>query len=184
MGNKASVKDEYWKEIKPGGEIEKKYNLLGENIPKKLEIDTNDNNAIKYIITYPEKLLNSNNAWPLIIVVNGSNDTTSAHYNFNFHLTSHGFIVIGNEDKAAGSGESTSKMLDFILNLNKDKSNILYNKIDTSKIGITGGSQGGAGCIRAVTEFENGKYYKTLNTISTPRLEMAKNLKWEYDVKK
>ena len=75
-------------------------------------------------------------------------------------------------------------MLDFILNLNKDKSNILYNKIDTSKIGITGGSQGGAGCIRAVTEFENGKYYKTLNTISTPRLEMAKNLKWEYDVKK
>ena len=109
MGNKASVKDEYWKEIKPGGEIEKKYILLGENIPKKLEIDTNDNNAIKYIITYPEKLLNSNNAWPLIIVVNGSNDTTSTHYNFNFHLTSHGFIVIGNEDKAAGSGNQHLK---------------------------------------------------------------------------
>ena len=34
MGNKASVKDEYWKEIKQGGEIEKKCILLGENIPK------------------------------------------------------------------------------------------------------------------------------------------------------
>ena len=182
MGNKVSIKSEYWKEIKPGGEIEKKYISLGEYIPKKLEIDINDNNVIKYTITYPEKLLSSQNAWPLIIIVNGSNDTTSAHYNFNFHLASHGFIVIGNEDKAAGCGETTSKMLDYVLNLNKDKSNILYNKIDISKIGITGGSQGGAGCLRAVTEFENGKYYKTLATISTPRFEMAKNLKWWFQI--
>ena len=134
MGNKVSIKGEYWKEINPGGEIEKKYISLGEHIPKKLEIDINDNNAIKYTITYPEKLLSSQNAWPLIIVVNGSNDTTSSHYNFNFHLTSHGFIVVGNEDKAAGSGETTSKMLDYVLNLNKDKSNILYNKIDIQKL--------------------------------------------------
>ena len=39
MGNKVSIKSEYWKEIKPGGEIEKKYISLGEYIPKKLEID-------------------------------------------------------------------------------------------------------------------------------------------------
>ena len=110
---------------------------------------------------------------PLIIVVNSSNDTTSVHYNLNFHLASHGYIVIGNEDKAAGSGETTSKMLNYILDLSKDKSNILYNKIDILKIGITGGLQGRAGCIRAVTEFENEKYYKALVIISTPRFEIG-----------
>ena len=184
MGNKISIQDEYWNKVETGGEVEKKYTSLGEYKPNKLEIDINDNIAQQYIISYPEELSTIEKAWPLIIIVNGSNDITPNHYNFNYHISSHGFIVIGNNDKSSGSGESTSKMLDYILNLNQDESNILYKKIDIEKIGIIGGSQGGAGAIKAVTEFENGKKYKTLITISTPRLEMAKNLKWEYDPRK
>ncbi len=155
MGNKISVQSEYWNIVETGGEVEKKYTSFGEYNTDKLEIDINDTNAQQYIIAYPEQLSTIEKTWPLIIVVNGSNDPTTNHYNFNKHISSHGFIVVGNNDKGSGSGESTSKMLDYILNLNQDKSSILYKKIDVEKIGIVGGSQGAAGAIKAVTEFEN-----------------------------
>ena len=63
-------------------------------------------------------------------------------------------------------------MLDYIINLYS----ILYKKFDLEKIGITGGSQGGAGERKEVTEFEKWQYYNTLVTLNTPRLEMTKSL--------
>ena len=184
FSSKPNIKEEYWLKMKEGGEIEKKYISLGDYKTKKQTIEIEDKKAEKYIITYPEKLETLTEKWPMIIIVNGSNDPTSIHYNFNVHLSSHGFIVVGNEDKGSGSGLSTSQMLDYMLKLNEDNSHVLYQKINVEKIGIIGGSQGAAGAIKAVTEFNNGKYYKTIVTLSLPRIEMAKNFNWNYDVSK
>ena len=47
-----------------------------------------------------------------------------------------------------------------------------------------GFSQGGAGAIRAATEFENSNRYKTMFTGSAAYPFLAKNMGWEYDASK
>ena len=47
-----------------------------------------------------------------------------------------------------------------------------------------GFSQGGAGAIRAATEFENGNRYKAMFTGSAAYALLAKNMGWEYDASK
>lgn len=68
--------------------------------------------------------------------------------------------------------------------LNLDNNSILLNKIDKDNLGIIGYSQGGAGALRAVTQFENGKNYKAIFTGSASYPLLAKNFGWEYDVSK
>ena len=99
-------------------------------------------------------------------------------------LASWGFIVAGNEDRQAGSGESTSLTLDYILKLNGKSDSVFYKKISQTNIGIIGFSQGGAGAIRAATEFENSNRYKTIFTGSAAYPFLAKNMGWEYDASK
>ena len=115
----------------------------------------------------------------MIIITNASNTRARNIEAYLKHLASWGFIVVGNEDPQAGSGESTSKTLDYMMNIDKDS--ILYNKIDYDNIGSIGHSQGGAGAIRAVTKFDNSKYFKTLFTGSASYPLLAKNMGWEYD---
>ncbi len=61
---------------------------------------------------------------------------------------------------------------------------VLFGKIDEENIGIVGYSQGGAGAICAVTNFENSSHYKTLFTGSAAYPTLAKNMGWEYDTSK
>ena len=97
-------------------------------------------------------------------------------------LASWGFVVIGNEDPQAGTGETASITLDYILNLPKDHP--LYGRIDEDSIGIVGFSQGGAGALAAVSDYENGSIYKAIFTGSAAYQFMAGNFGWHYDVSK
>lgn len=47
-----------------------------------------------------------------------------------------------------------------------------------------GYSQGGAGALCAVTNFDNGKLYKTIFTGSAAYPFLAHNMGWDYDVSK
>ena len=47
-----------------------------------------------------------------------------------------------------------SQTLDFMLSLGSD--HVLSGRIDRENIGIVGYSQGGAGALAAVTEYDNG----------------------------
>ena len=93
-----------------------------------------------------------------------------------------GIFVVGNDDPQSGTGETASQTLDFILNIGADSD--LYGKIDKNNIGIMGYSQGGAGALCAVTNFDNGKLYKTIFTGSAAYPFLAHNMGWDYDVSK
>lgn len=99
-----------------------------------------------------------------------------------------GFIVIGNEDENSRTGVSSSDSLAFFLEQNENHQSIFYGKIDTENIGIGGHSQGGVGAINAVTNFENGSYYKALWTASTTSSFYGQDgglgTEWRYDVSK
>lgn len=181
---KPQLADDYYTEFKSDYELEKKYAGLGSYEVVNKDFDANDKKIGKYRVWYPKELETTDQEYPLIIITNASNLAALNYEPYFMRLASWGFIVAGNEDRQAGSGESTSLTLDYILKLNDKSDSVFYKKISQTNIGITGFSQGGAGAIRAVTEFENSNRYKTIFTGSAAYPFLAKNMGWEYDASK
>ena len=179
---RSSVKEDYYASFSSTAPLELKYSQLGEYEVSTLD-DPSDHEAIKKVrFWYPSELENSGKKYPLIVVVNASGTPALKYEPWFKRLASWGFIVVGNEDPQAGTGETTSIMLDYLLNLPQDHQ--LNGRIDTESIGIVGFSQGGAGALAAVTMFDNGTAYKTIFTGSAAYPFLAGNLGWKYDVSK
>lgn len=176
---KPYYKDNYYENFKSEANLEKKYSGLGSYEVSNIDYQSDDKRIDKIRVWYPTELENSTKIYPTIFVVNASNTRALNYEAFFIRLASWGFIVIGNGDPQTGTGETTSITLDYILNI--DTSSVLYGKIDKDNIGIIGYSQGGAGALRAVTMYENGKNYKTIFTGSAAFPLLAKNMGWEYD---
>jgi len=142
-----------------------------------------DNESIgKIRVWYPINLESNEKKWPMIMVVNASGTPASSYEPFFSRLASWGFVVVGNEDGQTGNGFTASMTLEFMLNVPSDS--ILAGKIDYDNMGIIGYSQGGAGAICAVTNYENGACYKAMFTGSAAYPTLAENMGWEYDISK
>lgn len=179
---KASVKEDYYTEFSSSAPLEQKYSQLGEYEVSSFD-DPSDNEAIKKVrFWYPSELENSDKKYPVIVVVNASGTPAFKYEPWFKRLASWGFIVVGNEDPQAGTGETTSIMLDYLLNLPQDHK--LNGRLDTENVGIVGFSQGGAGALAAVTMYDNGTAYKTIFTGSAAYPFLAGNMGWNYDVSK
>ena len=181
---KPHLTDDYYTEFKSDYELEKKYAGLGSYEVANADYDAGDKKIGKYRVWYPKELESTQQQYPLIVITNASNVAAMNYEPYFQRLASWGFIVAGNEDRQAGSGESTSLTLDFVLKLNDKSDSVFYKKISQTNIGIIGFSQGGAGAIRAATEFENSNRYKTIFTGSAAYPFLAKNMGWEYDASK
>lgn len=182
--NKSYIEENYYENFETKNSLEEKYSGLGEYEVSEETYKTDDKVIKKYRVWYPTAMSEGDEKYPLIIVTNASNTAALNIEPFFKRLASWGFIVAGNEDRQAGNGESTSKTLDYLLKLNQDKDSVFYQKIDEANIGSVGHSQGGAGALRAVTEFENSKKYKTIFTGSAAYELLAKNMGWGYDMAK
>lgn len=89
---------------------------------------------------------------PIIVWGNGAcANSPFEHVNFLSEVASHGFLVIAigpmpQEGQAGGGKTTSSQMLDAIdwaITQNSEKSSVLFNKIDISKIAVSGMSCGG-----------------------------------------
>ena len=179
---KPSVKDDYFKDFSSSAPLELKYSQTGEYEVSTLA-DPSDNDRIKKVrFWFPAELADNSRRYPVIVVVNASGTPAFKYEPWFRRLASWGFIVVGNEDPQAGTGETTSVMLDCLLNLPQDHP--LSGRLDTENIGIIGFSQGGAGALAAATMYDNGKMYKTIFTGSAAYPLLASNLGWKYDVSK
>ena len=163
----------YWKFAKPQGMIETKYTSMGEHEVSLAEFDAPDTVWEKYEIWYPSNLEQSDQAYPVVVIANGTGMRASKQSAIYEHLASWGFIVAGNEDEHSRTGASSAATLDFILSLNEDPQSVFYGRIDTENIGIVGHSQGGVGAINAVTQQKNGNLYKTICAQSTTSSAVA-----------
>lgn len=174
------VADDYYEDFKTDAPLEKKYSGRGSYKTAYTEFKS-DNKKIETIrVFYPAELENSSKTYPTIISVNASGTRARNYTAVIDRLASWGFIVVGNDDPQAGTGETASITLDYMLNIGSG--NVLSGKIDKENIGIMGYSQGGAGTICAVTNFDNGKLYKTMFTGSAAYPFLAHNMGWDYDV--
>ena len=179
---KASVREDYYADFSSSSPLEQKYSQLGEYEVSSFD-DPSDNETIKKVrFWYPSELETSDKKYPVIVVVNASGTPAFKYEPWFKRLASWGFVVVGNEDPQAGTGETTSIMLDHLLALPQDHK--LNSRLDTENIGIVGFSQGGAGALAAVTMYDNGTAYKTIFTGSASYPFLAGNMGWKYDVSK
>ena len=180
-GNNDIVED-YYKNFKSDAPLEMKYSQLGSFETAYTEFASENATIGKVRVWYPKELEDGEKTWPMIMVVNASGTPAASYEPFFPRLASWGFIVVGNEDGQTGNGETASLTLDFMLNMPVDS--VLSGKIDYDSMGIIGYSQGGAGAICAVTNYENGARYRAMFTGSAAYPTLAKNMGWEYDVSK
>jgi hypothetical protein len=113
-----------------------------------------DNSLSTHTIFRPKDLDAFGNKSQLPIIAWGNGACANSpweHINFLSEVASHGFLVIAigpmPEEGERGSGRSTSSQLidaiDWAIAQNNDKSSVFYNKIDVSKIAVSGMSCGG-----------------------------------------
>ncbi len=179
---KSSVKPDYYKDFISTAPLEQKYSQLGPYVVSNKDFPSENTSIQKYRFWYPVELETTDQQYPVIIAVNASGTPAYKYEEWFKRLASWGFVVVGNEDPQTGTGETTSITLDYVIHLSED--HILYGKLDVENIGIVGFSQGGAGALAAVTEYENGAVYKAMFTGSAAYPLLAGNMGWRYDVSK
>lgn len=181
-GKNTDIVDGYHENFRSEAPLEMKYSQIGSYETAYTEFASDNESIGKIRVWYPKELEKSDRIYPMIVAVNASGTPAAKYEPFFKRLSSWGFIVVGNEDSQTGTGETTSETLDFMLNLPADS--VIFGRIDYANIGLVGYSQGGAGAICALTNYDNGKYYKTIFTGSAAYPLLAKNMGWEYDVSK
>ena len=164
---------DYYTQFQSDSELEKKYAGLGDYEVSGMVVKFGDKTIGNIRIWYPSEMENMQNRYPLIVVVNGSNTAALNYEPYFERLASWGFVVVGNDDRQAGAGISTSLTLDYMLEQNQNSDSLFYEKIDVQNIGIAGYSQGGVGAVRAVTECGNSGLYKTIFTGSAAHSYLA-----------
>ena len=181
-GGNNDITEGYYERFESDAPLEMKYASLGPLETSYIDFSSDNESIGKIRIWYPAELESGDKAWPMIMVVNASGTPASSYEPFFPRLASWGFVVVGNEDGQAGNGKTASITLDFMLNIPPDS--CLAGKIDYDNMGIIGYSQGGAGAICAVTNYQNGARYKAMFTGSAAYPTLAGNMGWEYDVSK
>ena len=177
------VAKDYATKLSPSGTLEQRYTKPG---PYRVAHHTHrsDSTAIKEYHIYAAQRTAPGQTFPLVLMVNGTATYASTYAPIFEHLASWGFVVIGNEDGWPGTGATTSTMLDTALELNTAEDSPIKGFINTSKIGIAGHSQGGAGAINAATKYGNSNRYTSLYTASAVGHGTANGNNWHYDTSK
>lgn len=108
-------------------------------------------------ILYRPKTLVSGCLYPVITWGHGAGGAPSNYTTVLTMMASHGFVVIastaGNvQDGGSAANQFNNQMVkvaDWVVKQNADPTSVLYQKIDTAKIGAAGHSQGGYGASEA-----------------------------------
>ena len=117
----------YWKHTQIGGEIEARYTALGSSEVSYAEYDAKDETIGKYAVWYPNDLKSSGSKYPVVIFANGTGSTSATYKAFLEHLSSWGFIAVGNDDKNTRTGASLEKTIEFLIQENENKDSIFYS---------------------------------------------------------
>jgi hypothetical protein len=178
-GSDATIATDYYELFQSECLLEQRYSQLGPHEVLQLDLPNEDARIGAVRVWYPAELEASDASWPVVVVVNASASPASVYEPWFARLASWGFVVVGNEDPQAGTGETASLTLDVVMSLPDGCP--LAGKLDEGRMGIVGFSQGGAGALAALTQFENGGLYRTIFTGSAAYPFLAENMGWHYD---
>ncbi len=183
----ASEKEKnYYTATQISAALEKKYTAMGDERVTYKEYDAEDEIIKKYAVWYPEALATSGKKYPVVIFANGTGSRSQHLKNFLTHLSSWGFIAVGNDDENTRTGESLNKTIEFLIAENNNPDSIFYQKIDLDNIGIGGHSQGGVAVYNMATNQPHAHLIKTVYAVSATSSYHSNVMKdgWQYDVSK
>ena len=89
---------------------------------------------------------------PLIVWGDGTCAWPEAYGPLLRYVASHGFVVVAPNSRWVGDGSQMKKALDFMFAANDDQNSPYYQKLDTTKVGAMGHSQGGSGTIAVASD--------------------------------
>jgi len=151
----------------PTGTIELKYYAPG---PWQVTVSTGgaccDSSGNKFDLYYPANLGANGFLHPILTWGNGTNSTAIHCDYFLRHMASWGFVVIATEDQNTGPGQTILDAANFLVNAASDAASIFFNKLNVSKIGSFGHSQGATGAINAL--IKSGGSISTVIPIELP----------------
>jgi len=102
-----------------------------------------------YRIFYPSQMDGNH---PIITWGNGTAAPTWCYTILLKHLASWGFVVVASNSTMTGSGKEMLAGIDYLIAQNGTQGSVFYAKLDTSKIGASGHSQGGGGAINTAKD--------------------------------
>lgn len=181
-GSDVTLAEDYYASFRSECPLEQRYSQLGSHEVLQLDMPSDDERIGAVRMWYPAELEASDASWPVVVVVNASGSPANVYEPWFARLASWGFVVVGNEDPQAGTGEAASLTLDVVMDLPEGCP--LEGKLDGGRMGIVGFSQGGAGALAALTQYENGSLYRTVFTGSAAYPFLAENMGWHYDASK
>lgn len=107
--------------------------------------------------------------FPAVVMANGTNTPLSSYLPVAEHLASWGFVVVGDETPNTGIGENVVHLVERLPELDP--------RVDRSRVGIFGHSQGGAGAINAAVQVEVAAVYAA----SPASHKVARSNGWDYN---
>ncbi len=135
-----------------------------------------------YIVYYPSDLLNSSNKYAVLSWANGTGCAPSLYDDLLKEVAKGGFIVVASSETMAADGTAQIAAIDFVMEENGNKSSVLYNKVNSNKIGVFGHSQGGRSSVNAgaidsrincVLSLAGSNFVEEAQKLSKPVLFMA-----------
>ncbi len=105
--------------------------------------------SIEQVVYYPNSIKSSNKKLPLLAFANGTGVSYSIYENLIKSIVEAGYIVVANSESMSADGAAQINSIDYALSEAKKTSSIIYNKVNTSQIGVFGHSQGGRSSVNA-----------------------------------
>jgi len=127
---------------------------------------TDGSGTVIYNLYYPTNLGAGGLRHPIITWGNGTNALPSNYWGVLNHLASWGFVVVASTDLTTGTGTEVLAAANYMVQQNSNSGSIFYQKLDTTRVGAIGHSQGAGGAVNA-TNNSNG-LIKTTVPIALP----------------
>lgn len=178
--SKEAVSDGYQDGFEYTSPLEKKNSVEGSYTVTHESHDAVEPRVGQHQIWYPSEVVTSNRRWPVVVLANGTGVNASRYEVIFRHMASWGFIVVGNEDAGSWDGLTTILSLQHLLDLDKDPSDPLFGKVDTTAIGLAGHSQGGVAVYNAATQYDLSHLFKAICPQSCASPDLSEGLGWDF----
>jgi pimeloyl-ACP methyl ester carboxylesterase len=119
-----------------------------------------------YKLYYPADLGAGGVKHPIITWGNGTGAVPTQYSGLLNQLASWGFAVVASTDTTTGTGSEMIAAAQYLIARNTDSSSIFYGKLDVTKVGAVGHSQGAGGSVNTATK--SGGLIDTVVPIALP----------------
>lgn len=144
--------------------LENQYKVAGPSAVTQASITDGAGNP--YTIWYPTNLGTGGVDHPIITWGNGTGSPSTDYQQILTHMASWGAVVISTNSTTTGYGTEMLAGANHLVAENANPSSIFFGKLDTTKVGAMGHSQGAAGAVNAA--LHSSGLIKAVLTVSLP----------------